>query len=267
MGIINNDAYWELYKSLLHVRPTIVVDILKRIFGIQRTVVENSEGLFWIDPISNMGLGIKEDIFEIETRAFIKNHLLPGNIFVDVGANEGFYSVIAAKTVTHTGRVIAIEPQTRLIPVIQKNIEINHLLNTSVVHAAVSDGLTAELEIYLSPSTYTGSSSITRRYFVAQKQKVASKTLETIFDENKIDIAHFIKVDVEGFEPEVIRGAKNLLANHRIQYLFVEFHSSILQARGIDANTLHNFITSFGYKTADNQFHSSGYNLYLHNPS
>jgi len=263
MRLMIDEVRWKIYKLLLHIRPTILIDLLKRILPIHRIIVETREGRFWIDPISNMGLGIKEDIFEVETRTLIKQHLMVGNIFIDVGANEGFYSMIAAKKVSSTGRIIAIEPQQRLISVLEKNQTLNNLENITIVNAAVSDGKTSELEIYLSPSTNTGSSSITRRYFVARKQKVVSKTLEAIFSECNIATAHFVKIDVEGFEPEVIYGAEKLLADHRIHHLFVDFHHSILQERGINPETLHNFITSFDYNLVNEPFQPSGYNLYI----
>lgn len=113
------------------------------------------------------------------------------------------------------------------IPVIHKNVELNHFTNVSVVHAAVSDGSTAELHIHLSPSTRTGGSSMTNKYFLAPKQRVTAKSLTVIFEECGVQTADFVKVDVEGFEPEVIRGAEKLFAQQRIRRLFVDIHGWI----------------------------------------
>jgi len=258
-----NSFKWKVYKFLLRVRPTIIVHILKQIVSFKRTNFKHLEGWFWIDPISNLGIGIAEDIFEPEDRKLIKSNLSHGDIFIDIGANEGFYTVIGAKAVSELGKVIAVEPQTRLMSILSKNVELNDLHNVTLINSAISDGQIGELEIYLSPSTNTGASSITNKYFISNKQAVVAQSLESIFDEYEITTADFVKVDVEGFEAEVIRGAANLLADHRIQRLYVDFHASILQKRNIDAHELHDLIISYGYITVDRIFHPSGYNLYV----
>lgn len=256
-----SDRQIRFYKYLMQVRPTILTDIFKKVFRVKRLIVESKYGQFWIDPVSRMGQAILEGSYEEFESQLISDHLNPGQTFIDVGANEGFYSILAAQRVGATGRVFAIEPQSRLIPVIKKNAALNNLNNVSVIQVALNDGSTKNTRIWLSPSTMTGSSSILSRYAIARPQTVQCKTLTEIFDEHRIELAHFAKIDVEGFEGEVIEGALTLLKQHRIQYLYVDYHTSILFKSGIDPGTIHHKIQSCGY-ASEREGNPEGYILY-----
>src|SRR5258706_5352934 len=145
-------AKQKLYKRLMSVRPTILVALIKSIAHLKRTVVTSSEGKFWIDPISHMGQAVLEDYYEPSVQEVIKSHLHSGQTFIDVGANEGFYTVIASRLVGPQGRVVAIEPQNRLIPIIKENAKLNDCQNVTIIAAALSDGSSQQTQIWLSPS-------------------------------------------------------------------------------------------------------------------
>src|SRR5579862_1721439 len=114
---------------------------------------------YWADPISNLGFslitgGSYEPLMESTLLKFLK----PGGVFIDVGANEGYFTIHAACAMGPQGRVIAVEPQDRLIPVIRRNLTLNELNNVTLVHGAVSDNYNATL-LHCSPETNTVSSS------------------------------------------------------------------------------------------------------------
>src|SRR4029453_5378744 len=116
------------FKSswLLRVRPAILADVLKRIVGVKRQTAETDLGFtFWIDPVSHFGneLGTPAS-YEPPLTALVQHILRPGDVFIDVGANEGYFSIVGSHSVGN-GRVWTIEPQIRLVPVIRENLRLN----------------------------------------------------------------------------------------------------------------------------------------------
>lgn len=253
----------RLFGCLLKVRPTILVHFLKPLLGIKRVVIQNNDGRFYVDYVSHFGqVLVTQGLFEPETRRTIKQNLPPGGTFIDIGANEGYFSVIAAKQVGSTGRVISIEPQKRLIPIIEENARLNECNNIEVLNVAVSDKDMATTRIWLSPSTVSGSSSVVNKYFVAKPQRISSRSLDSLFKELSVNKAHLIKIDVEGFEPEVIHSASALLKSHRIDQVLIDFYLPILQKRGINPEDIHMFLETLGYRHNSQHFTRRGYNLY-----
>jgi hypothetical protein len=111
----------------------------KAAFPLRRQTVDTPIGKFWIDPVSNLGHALRrEGTYEPGMRAVLESFLGPGKVFVDLGANEGYFTVLAARLTQPRGRVLAVEPQARLIPIIETNLRINKL-DATIIHAAVSD--------------------------------------------------------------------------------------------------------------------------------
>jgi FkbM family methyltransferase len=163
---------------LLKVRPAPLAVLLKRFFRIKREVIDTPAGKFWIDPVSNLGIAIRQGSYEPGMRAVLENLLGPGKVFVDLGANEGYFTVLAARLTHPSGRVLAVEPQDRLIPIIEMNLHINQL-NATIMHAAVSDRQEV-VTLHLSPNTNTGSSGLHRATkYRLPTQSVTALTLAT----------------------------------------------------------------------------------------
>jgi len=81
---------------------------------------------------------------------------------VDLGANEGYFTVIGARLCGDTGRVLAIEPQLRLLPVIEENVRLNNVADVTLVNVAIGDQ-PGTVEMQLTPSTNNGGSGFGRR--------------------------------------------------------------------------------------------------------
>src|SRR6185312_8497302 len=77
--------------------------------------------------------------FETAELRFIQERLRPGDVFVDIGANGGIYTVIAAKKVGASGRVLAFEPGPRNLELLKRNLALNGLTNVTIVPKAVSN--------------------------------------------------------------------------------------------------------------------------------
>ncbi|HEX6771596.1 MAG TPA: FkbM family methyltransferase [Acidobacteriaceae bacterium] len=148
------------------IRPAPLQVLLLNLFGLnKRKVIQVYAGRFYVDPTSNFGSSLAAGQYEPDLVMLIQKYLVSGSTFLDLGANEGFFTVIASKLAGPAGRVVAVEPQGRLGPVILKNLTLNQYANCTIVQAAASD-TTGDLTIHLAPATNTGSTSVfhTARY-------------------------------------------------------------------------------------------------------
>ena len=155
---------------------------------------------------------------EGDVDVFIKSCLRAGSVFVDIGANIGYYTLIASKLVGSQGRIYSIKPVPSTATILKANVKLNNCLNVSVYEVAIwSSKGTLTLRI---PGPWYGLVSVSR-YGVSL---VANSTTldELLKSEASIDC---IEIDVEGAELEVLRGAKDVLK--RTKYLVVEVSHNV----------------------------------------
>jgi FkbM family methyltransferase len=238
-----------LQRALMRVRPAFLAAGLKKVFGIRRKAVEVKEGVFWIDPVSQFAVNlVAEHGYEPKMGETLRRYLQPDRIFVDIGANEGFFTVQAAKIVGPKGKVLAVEPQGRLQEVIRKNLELNGLRNVTLVRSAVSDR-PGEAELHISPSTNTGSTGLSQstRYRVPH-EAVPVNTLEVVLEQHGIEAVDLMKMDIEGFEYEALTGAVGLLKTKRIRAIALEIHPELMRGRGKEPERLEALLAKCGYR-------------------
>jgi FkbM family methyltransferase len=241
-----------LQNVLIRVRPAPLASLLKRGLGIGRTVVNTPNGRFWVDPISNLGTALSRyGSYESGMQKVLEKYLSPGATFFDLGANEGYFTVMGAKRCGASGRVVAIEPQERLLPVIAENLRLNGVEWVSVWNVAVtnSSGLAT---IHLTPDMNTGASGLSRsaKYRVPTQQ-VATRTLAQLLDYEGLTHVDLMKVDIEGFEYEALLGSPEVFGQHRVQVLALELHPTILANRNKDVEDITKMLAGCDYKMTD----------------
>lgn len=238
-----------LCRFILKVRPGWLGAKLKRLFNIQRIEITTDQGSFWIDPASNFGSRLREDpIYEQEMFAALTSRLQPGDTFADIGANEGYYSVVAGRIVGPTGAILAFEPQSRLHPILERNFTLNHLASARVVRSAVGSAeSTAELNLF--PDINTGATSFNQNVaYRLPTETVRVARLDDLLRESGTDAIGVAKVDVEGFEVDVLRGAEPLLAAHKIRSLVIEVHPPLLAQMGQSVEDIRALGERHGYR-------------------
>lgn len=248
-----------VYKALARVRPAPVAVFLKKAFGISRRIINTSRGRFFIDPVSNFGLALQsEGEYEPEMISTIEKVLTPSSIFVDIGANEGYFSILGSRLVGEAGRVLSVEPQVRLDSILKRNFQLNDARNIILINAAISD-CAGDASLFISPDTNTGSTALVNpsKYNVA-KQAVRTMTLRQLFDQNGIAQADLVKMDIESFEYEAILGSPDIFKNRRIKTLALELHPHLLAKRKLDPDAITRALASWGY-TLDPSFATSVY--------
>lgn len=160
-------------------------------------------------------------------------HFRAGEILVDVGANVGMYTVWSAKT--RGVRVFAFEPESQNFALLNKNIVLNglgHLVKAFPVALSDHSGLG---DLHLSSFTIGGSChSLDERVDFrhdamtpAYSQGCVSMTLDELIDAGRVPVPDYIKLDVDGFEPKVIRGARRVLGAGKVKSLLIEVNRNL----------------------------------------
>jgi FkbM family methyltransferase len=238
------DNHW-----LLSVRPAFAASFLKKLLRIKRRIVETDYGRFFVDPASNLGNSIiTQPAYEPQMLGVLTSLLKEGDLFLDIGTNEGYFSIIASNLVGDTGCVLSVEPQSRLQEIIFCNMELNQASNMHVFQLALSDDV-GTARISLLPDMNTGGSGLfpATRYKIPT-QIVPQTTLGRLLDLLGISRIKLMKIDVEGFEYEVILGSQGVFADGVIENIALELHPSILDRRGKSADDIVSFLEGCGYQ-------------------
>ena len=138
---------------------------------------------------------------------YVRTRLRSGDTFIDVGANIGYFTLLASRLVGPTGHVYAIEASPSIYRRLTHNVELNRRSNVTAINAAASDRA-GELSIYLDSSGNFGHSTTIERLASASRMRpeaiVRSGTLDQLIGDDALRRAHLIKVDVEGAESAVL---------------------------------------------------------------
>lgn len=178
--------------------------------------------------------------YELETELFFRHVLHPGAIVLDVGANEGVLTVVAAKLVGRTGRIIAFEPDRDAVNALKTAVTRNRLGNVTVEPVAVG----AE----------SGTLAVAQEQgddyakVVPTGAQVPCVALGDYCAEHGIERVDLVKVDVDGPELHVLHGLGPLLAGEQKPMLVIEL-SSETQRLGYDWSEILSFVRSLGYHT------------------
>lgn len=166
--------------------------------------------------------------YERVEERFVENALHGGDWFVDVGANVGIFSLIAAKKVGPFGRVWSFEPNKSLHPLIRRSLIANWFQDRVKVEPfALSDKSgVATLEIpneVLGGAHLSGKpihSTLTSNRGAEQSAEVEVRTLDSFFDE--LAAIRVLKIDVEGNEAKVLKGGKRLFERKQVDFILIE---------------------------------------------
>ncbi len=200
------------------------------------------------DPEQNR-LYFYGDYDERREADLISRVLDPGEVFWDVGANLGFFTLLAAACVRETGVVVALEPAPRAWEQLQRNLSLNPFRKVLTFRVAASDR-EGTATLHFSPRGADGGANL---YGALPGQsgrlEVATLPLDTLRQREGLPYPHFLKVDVEGAEYAALKGARDLLASGR-PLLLVELKQERMQAGGWAGRHLEDYLRGFGYRPA-----------------
>ena len=175
-----------------------------------------------------------------------------GDIFIDIGASFGYYTSLASNLINKMGTVFSFEPSLRASSHLYNVIRENNLDNVKLFSYAIGDreGLTS---MQIPPINFESHSpSILIRPYqdkAWQAHLVPLISLDFFFDKELVEYSNksikCIKIDVEGYEPNAIKGMKNTLK--KTDNILVEFNSGWLDSNNSSIEELMNLITSAGF--------------------
>jgi FkbM family methyltransferase len=178
-----------------------------------------------------------------------------GDVAFDVGANVGEYSVLLSRQCGDGGRVWAFEPVPDTYWRLRETLALNRCGNVTPVQAAVGDKAgTVRMNLfepqYSAWNTLGKPEMITpqgKRVSPAKSMDVPSRTLDEFCRSEKIEKINFLKVDVEGFEEAVFRGAAELLRDRRIDFVCFEISQAPLKGANATSRSIFDVLATFGY--------------------
>ncbi|HYC71308.1 MAG TPA: FkbM family methyltransferase [Opitutaceae bacterium] len=182
---------------------------------------------------------------EPDTIAWIQQHVRPGDVFYDVGANIGVFSLYAGRHVAPGGAVHAFEPEALNFAQLNKNVALNQLAGTVRTHCLAVSDTTGLDELYFHPGHLTsaddgapltsgaalhsiGSPTDHRgtQFRPAHRQGIYCVTLDALWQGLGLAFPTHVKIDVDGGEARILRGAAQTLRDRRLRSLLVESSDS-----------------------------------------
>jgi FkbM family methyltransferase len=172
-----------------------------------------------------------------------------GEVFWDIGANIGFFTLLAATVLNHTGEVVAFEPGRQAYQRLERNLSLNPYKNIHLHKVAVADR-EGEAVLHLSADLADGRASLYASGATGPNQPLQQSchtvSLDDYGERLGLHPPHFVKIDVEGAEPLVLRGARQMLQRD-CPLLLVEMKETALRAGGSGREEIQDFLQGFGY--------------------
>jgi len=154
-------------------------------------------------------------IWEPDISRFVASRLKPGDTFIDIGANVGYYTLLASTVVGDAGRVVAIDASPRLFDMLRDNVQRNQL--NSVVRAVnvAAASTPGTLTVHIGPEHNLGLTTTVSRSGFAAEATVDAMPLHDVLTDDEQRHARLVKIDVEGGEDDVLAGMVEFLRQAR----------------------------------------------------
>lgn len=176
--------------------------------------------------------------------------LKEGDVFIDVGANIGLYTITASKLVGETGKVLAFDPSEREFELLEKNVRHNRCKNVEIFKVALSN-ITGYANLFVSGQSNTGVNTLmevfTRKVVLERIDKVKTYKLDDFLLSKDIQKITIIKVDIEGGERNFLEGAKETLKKFK-PVLMVEISRLNITHKGSNDFDVFKLLESMNYK-------------------
>lgn len=188
---------------------------------------------------------VVRELYEPEL-TFLDRFLKPGETFVDAGANCGVYTVAAANIVGKTGKVLAFEPGEFILNTLKKNVEINGFDQVQVFPVGLSD-TAGSAKLYSHPHGASSFSLGCQEGQASNSFTINLDRLDEVLDRASVSTVDCIKMDVEGAEELILRGAPRLFERCKPRVIF-EINTTAIKALGLQKDGAWRFLEDRGYE-------------------
>jgi FkbM family methyltransferase len=179
----------------------------------------------------------------------VQKMLRSGMTVIDVGANEGHFSLFFASLVGPQGAVLSIEPSPRELIALRRNIALNPGKTVLVEEQACGDRQ-GEATLLVADEEHRGQNTLGNFVYectgLQNREKVSLTTLDALVEKHQLHHVHFIKIDVEGAEAKVLEGARRTLAVFR-PVLLLEILEPALRQQGASGEAILQSLRKSGY--------------------
>jgi FkbM family methyltransferase len=197
-------------------------------------------------PLNYFGKG-----FEYKTIDKFISLLKKGDVVIDVGANIGMYSLLAAELVGEEGKVYSFEPVSATFNALNENLQLNHVSVAKTHKIALSNG-NGSARISIPESVGRGDFSDAFNSLNLDEngkggEVVQTMTLDTFVTEHQIDSIDFVKVDIEGAELLFFKGCHDVLSRIRPKYIIFEAYEEFCSRFDYTIADMIVLLNSYGY--------------------
>lgn len=191
------------------------------------------------------GMVIYNNLPEYPEMLFLEKNLKNDSIFIDVGANIGVYSIIAASKIKK-GRVYAFEPIPNTVAILKQNIYLNNISDQVTIIEKVASDKSGKEKFNIQDISEV--SHISTKDDKSQNTLIPSIRLDDFCKERNIRYIDVLKIDVEGAEMKVLKGVELYLKMNKIRILIIELNVNN-SLYGSSSNEILNYLKRFNYKT------------------
>lgn len=187
--------------------------------------------------------------YEPALSTLFRQYLRPGDTFIDVGANVGYFTLLGSSCVGPSGHVHSFEPNPRVLDELKRNVALNQFDQVAINNIALSN-CAGKVPLYIAPEMDSGLSSMRRTSaLLTETQTVPAITLDEYIESNGIGKIRAVKIDVEGAELLVLQGARTgLTGSFKPDFIALEFVQQHLAFFGHSRNSVIDFLANLGYE-------------------
>jgi len=198
----------------------------------------------WLNLRRDVDRGIFYGSFEFDNAFIFFDFIKQGDVILDIGANIGFYSLLAAKKLQDTGKVYSFEPSKFVLEELKTNIEINKYYNVEAFDFALSDTV-GKRDFYKCEDDAYNSLITKPMLKVVSTDVVEVITIDEFVKINNIKKIDIIKIDAEGLDFAILKGALETLKKFR-PIIFCEYNNFYLNDNSKTAFI--NYLEENGYE-------------------
>ncbi|WP_297887589.1 FkbM family methyltransferase [Sulfurihydrogenibium sp.] len=223
--IFRNGKWSKPIRELIyHVNPNLIKKskfIITKVFYCDCCMLVNTEDSYGIDVV-------RRGIIETPEDEYLKKIINKRDFVLDIGAHWGGFSILFGMLVGKYGRVFSFEPSKKNYRILKKNIKINKL-DDYVIPFNFAVGNEFRLLNFPLSQTSSGHNSLVRKDIpIITYEQVQQVKLDDFLNEKKVNKVNFIKIDIEGYELEALKGLEKTIKNSENLKMLIEYSPSFM---------------------------------------
>ena len=192
--------------------------------------------------------------------SILLSNVRPGDVFWDVGANIGTHSILVGNKTGPKGNVVAFEPEPGAANRVRQNASENPGIQVAIVASPLGSSLKTST-LYVDDADSSG------RHTLAPTDDFRSVSVNVVTGDSVVQSGeaqqpNLMKIDVEGYELEVLRGMPETLSSPSLRFVICEVHVSFLEAKNEQPDQVQELLAAAGFNKFDRSFRGNEFHLF-----